>query len=159
MFVSRLADAAKVATVAGTLAIATVGAYEGLRLAAYRDVIGVWTVCYGETKGVRQGMRFTEGQCKLLFLDSLIEHEKGMRSCLNDPDSLSDKTYVAFLSLTYNIGVGAWCKSSVVRAANNLQLTAACRNILRFNKAGGRVIGGLVKRRSQEMKLCMEGLR
>jgi lysozyme len=155
---TRLRGAAGAVTAIGLLAVAVIGNWEGLRLYAYRDVIGVWTACYGETRGIHRGMRFTKEQCDVLFIDSLAEHEKGMRSCLNNPDSLPDKTYVAFLSLAYNIGTGAFCRSSVAREANNLHLVAACNNILKFNKAGGKVVKGLVKRRAMERKLCLEGV-
>jgi lysozyme len=145
-------------TALGLLAIAVVGNYEGLRLKAYKDVIGVWTACYGETKGIKPGMRFTKEQCDIIFIESLQRHEAVMRSCLNNPDGLPEKTYVAFLSLTYNIGGGGFCRSSVARAANGMRLKEACNNLLKFNKAGGRVIKGLVTRRNQERKLCLQGV-
>lgn len=154
---SRLAIAGA-ATAAGILAIAVVGEHEGLRLYAYRDVIGVWTACYGETKGIRPGMKFTKEQCDVMFLESLQRHERGMRACLNAPDSLPEKTYVSFVSFTYNVGIGGFCKSSVARMANALQLRAACDALLRWNKAGGRVIKGLVKRRDKERRLCLQGV-
>jgi lysozyme len=156
---TRLITATGAATAVGMLAILVVGDFEGLRLHSYRDVIGVWTACYGETKGIRPGMKFTKEKCDSMFLnDGLMRHERGMRGCLNDPDGLPEKTYVAFLSLTYNIGVGAFCKSSVARAANNLDLISACNALLKWNKAGGRVVKGLVTRRQKERKLCLEGL-
>lgn len=155
---TRLTGAAGAVTALGLLAIAFIGNYEGLRLYAYKDVIGVWTACYGETKGIHKGMRFTKEQCDVMFISGLARHEKGMRSCLNDPDGLPEKTYVSFLSLTYNIGVGGFCRSSVAREANNLHLVKACNNILKFNKAGGRVVSGLVTRRKAERKLCLDGV-
>jgi lysozyme len=91
---------------ATALAVALVGGFEGLRLYSYQDVVGVWTACYGETKGMRAGMRFTRAQCDSMLASSLAEHERGMRACLSNPDSLPDKVYVADLSLGYNIGTG-----------------------------------------------------
>jgi lysozyme len=151
--------AAVTITAAGLLAIATIGHFEGLRLVAYRDVIGVWTVCYGETKGIHGGLKFTKDQCDVMFIGSLTEHEAGMRKCLNNPDIIPEKSYVAFLSLAYNIGSGGFCKSSVAREINAGHLVKACQNLLRFNKAGGRVVGGLVTRRNVELKLCLQGVR
>jgi lysozyme len=78
-----------------------------------------------------------------------------MLRCLTRP--LPDPVHGAFLSLTYNIGVGAFCKSSVARAANENNLKLACANIKKFNMGGGRVIYGLTKRRADEFKLCMQG--
>lgn len=155
---SRLKRAGVGLTVAGTLAVATIGAYEGLRLASYRDVIGVWTVCYGETRGVKPGMRFTKAQCDTKLVDGLADFEAGMRRCLTNPDAIPDKPYVAFLSLAYNVGTGAFCKSTVARRANAGDLRGACDALLAFNKAGGRVVQGLVNRRQAERKLCLAGL-
>lgn len=154
---TRLTGAAGV-TALGILAVAVVGNYEGLRLYAYQDVIGVWTACYGETKGIHKGMKFTKDQCDIMFIEGLTRHEKIMRSCLNDPDGIPEKTYVAFLSLTYNIGGGGFCKSSVARDANNLNLKKACDDLLKYVKAGGRTLQGLVTRRRTERKLCLEGV-
>jgi len=155
---TRLTGAAGVVTAAGLLALAVVGNYEGLRLYAYKDVIGTWTYCYGETKGAKPGMKFTKEECDILFIGSLTRHEAGMRKCLRNPDALPDKTYISFLSLTYNAGVGNFCKSSMARLANAGNLRGACDALLRWNKAGGRVISGLVKRRNTERKLCLEGV-
>lgn len=145
-------------TAVGMLAIAVIGNYEGLRLYAYQDVVGVWTACYGETKGIHRGMRFTKDQCDVLFIESLTEHEKGMRACLTDPDAIPDKSYVAFLSLAYNIGSGGFCRSSVAHDLNTGNVRKACDDLLKFTKAGGHTVSGLVTRRKQERKLCLEGV-
>jgi lysozyme len=141
------------------LAIALIGGWEGLSLTSYRDVVGVWTVCYGETKGVRPGMRFTKEQCNAMFIESIAAHEMGMRRCLEDPDSIPEKSYVAFVSLTYNIGIGGFCKSSLPRMINEGNIRGACHGLLAFNRGGGRVIQGLVNRRAHEHRLCLEGLK
>ena len=107
---SRLIGAGGAITAIGALTIGVVGQWEGLRLHAYQDVVGVWTACYGETKGIRPGMKFTQGQCDTMFMGSLTEHEAGMRRCLAAPDALPEKTYVSFVSVTYNIGVGGRCR-------------------------------------------------
>jgi lysozyme len=144
-------------TVAGSLAVQTVGGFEGLRLAAYRDVVGVWTACYGETKNIRPGMKFSKATCDNLLVDSLITHEQGMRACLKDPDGLPIKVYVADLSLAYNVGVGAFCKSSIASYQNAGRIKDSCDRFPLFNKAGGKVVAGLVKRRAAERSLCLQG--
>lgn len=149
----------KTVSAVAALAIAVVGTWEGLRLYSYQDVIGVWTACYGETKGIRPGMRFTKEQCDAMFIESLAEHEAGMRRCLKDPDSIPEKSYVAFLSLTYNIGTGGFCNSSLPRLINTGNIRAACNALPLFNRAGGRVVQGLVNRRAYEQRLCLEGLK
>lgn len=156
---SRLRKAGIGVTAAGALAVTVVGAYEGLRLNSYRDVIGVWTICYGETRGVGSGMRFTKAQCDQKLVDGLEDFERGMRACLTAPDAIPDKPYVAFLSLSYNIGTGAFCRSTVARRANAGDLRGACDALLAFNRAGGTVVRGLDNRRKAERKLCLEGIR
>jgi lysozyme len=144
---------------ATVLAVALVGGFEGLRLNSYQDVVGVWTACYGETKGMHAGLRFSKAECDSMLASSLVEHERGMRACLDRPDSLPDKVYVADLSLAYNIGTGAFCRSSIVRLQNAGQIRASCDRFPLYNKAGGRTILGLVKRRGKERALCIEGSR
>jgi lysozyme len=155
---SRLRNAALGVTAAGALAVGFVGNWEGLRLVAYQDVVSVWTACYGETKGIKPGMKFTKQQCDVMFIESLEKHEAGMRRCLKNPDALSDKTYVSMVSATYNIGVGAFCGSSMARNINAGNIRAACDSLLAWNKAGGKVVKGLVNRRAKERELCLAGL-
>lgn len=154
----KKASAAVGVTTAGALAIAVVGQWEGLRLYAYKDVIGVWTACYGETKGIKPGMRFTQEQCDVMFLGSLTEHEAGMRQCLTNPDAIPEPTYVALVSFTYNVGVGAFCSSTLRRLANAGDLRGACEQLSRWTRAGGKVVRGLVNRRQAERELCLSGL-
>lgn len=162
---SRLRTIAKALTVVGGLSVAAIGGYEGLRLRSYQDVIGVWTYCYGETKNAKPGMKFTKAQCDDIFVERLEEFEREMRKCLVRPDSIPDKPYVAFLSLTYNIGwgkpggKGGFCNSSVAKKANAGDLRGACDALLLYNRAGGKVVKGLTIRRQSERKLCLEGLK
>lgn len=140
-------------------AVALIGGYEGLRLNSYQDVIGVWTACCGETRGIKPGMKFTKAECDAQFAKGLVEFEIGMRACLKQPDDIPIKPYVAFLSLSYNVGLGAFCKSSVARLANAGDIRGACNRIPAFNRAGGRVIKGLVSRRGDEQRYCLQGLQ
>lgn len=139
-------------------AVALVGAWEGLRTYAYRDIVGVPTVCFGETRGVKMGDRYTVEECKAMLGDGLAEFETGMRKCLRTPDAIPAKSYVAFLSLSYNIGTGAFCRSTLVRKLNAGDVRAACNELTKWNRAGGRVIKGLTRRRADEKRICLEGL-
>ena len=116
----------RLAGAVGAAAIALVGAWEGLRLTAYRDVVGIPTVCYGETLGVKIGGRHTKAECDSMLLASLKKHERGMRNCLTDPDAVPAKSYVAFVSLTYNIGIGAFCRSTARKRLNRGDVRGAC---------------------------------
>lgn len=148
----------KKAAAALALAIALVGGWEGVRTVAYRDVVGVPTVCFGETRGVRMGDRYTLEECQTMLGEALIEFEAGMRKCLKAPDAIPAKSYVAFLSLSYNIGTAAFCRSTVARRANAGDIRGACEAIILWNRAGGRVVRGLVNRRADERRICLEGL-
>ena len=156
---TRLRSAGLGLTFAGSLAVGLVGAYEGLRTKAYRDVVGIPTACFGETRGVRMGDEYSVEECRAMLGNALIEFEAAMRSCLRDPDKIPDKSYVSILSLTYNIGPRSFCSSTVARRANAGDLRGACEAILLWNKAGGRVVKGLVNRRSDERRLCLDGLK
>ena len=154
-FKSRLKKGAAITGVV----VALVGGFEGLRTVAYKDPVGIPTICFGETKNVRMGMTATVEECKAMLTESLVEHERGMAKCLRDPDSIPDKTYGAFLSFTYNVGVGAFCKSTLARMANAGNLRGACDQLLRWTRAGGIKLPGLVKRREAERELCLAGLK
>ena len=143
----------------GAAAVAIVGTWEGLRLTAYSDVVGVPTVCYGETYGVKLGDTRTKAECDAMLMRSLRRHEAGMRKCLKDPDAIPGKSYVAFVSLTYNIGVGAFCRSTARKRLNRGDVRGACDAAIWFKKAGGRTLKGLVNRRAAEQRLCLEGLK
>ena len=150
---SRLKKSAAVAAAA----VAIVGAFEGLRTLAYRDSVGVPTVCFGETRGVHMGDKYTVDQCKQMLGNRLVEFEAGMRACLRNPDALPDGPYIASLSLSYNIGTGAFCRSSVRRYLDAGQIKQACDAFRNFTKAGGYTLPGLVKRREAERALCLKG--
>lgn len=152
---SRLKKSAAVAA----LAVSLVGGFEGMRTKAYLDVVKVPTICFGETRGVKIGDVATAAQCKTMLADGLAEFETGMRKCLTSPDAIPDKPYVAFLSLSYNIGTGAFCRSTLVRKVNAGDVRGGCDELLKWDRAGGMRWKGLTRRRQEERALCLEGLR
>jgi lysozyme len=147
---SRLKQSAAVAAVCASF----VGAWEGLQTVAYRDVVGVWTVCYGETEGVRKGDRYSVDQCKAMLVRRLEDYAAPVENCIKRP--MPDTTFIAFTSLAYNIGTGGFCKSSVARLYNEGRTREACEAMMRFNRAGGVVWRGLTNRRTQERALCLK---
>lgn len=149
---SRLKRNAKLAAVL----VAAVGAFEGLRTVAYRDPIGIPTICFGETRGVEMGDTATVAECKAMLGSRLVEFEMGIRSCLRNPDAIPDGAYAASISLAYNIGVGAFCKSSIRRELDAGNIRQACDNFRRFVYAGGVKLPGLVKRREAERQMCLK---
>jgi lysozyme len=137
------------------LLIGIVGSFEGLRQTAYQDVVGVWTVCYGHTEGVKRGDKYSLAQCKGLLREDLAIYAKGIDNCVKKP--LPDKRWVALVSFAYNVGVKAACNSSVVRLINAGKTKEGCNALLKWNKAGGVTFPGLTKRRQKERELCLAG--
>jgi lysozyme len=148
---SRLKKKAAVATVA----VALIGGFEGLRQTAYRDVVGVPTICYGETEGVKMGDRYTVEQCKAMLVKSLEKYALAVDRCVTRP--MPDTTYIAFTSFTYNLGEAGFCKSSVARLYNAGRTREACDYMLNYNRAKQKVFPGLTRRREAERKLCLQG--
>lgn len=149
-------------TACGMLAVTIIGNHEGLRTRAYKDVVGVPTICFGETRNVRMGDVKSVAECQYMLGSRLEEFEKETLQnprCVTNPDAIPDKSYVVFLSLAYNIGSNAFCKSTAVRYINSGDISNACYAIERFNRAGGVVWKGLVRRRAEERELCLQGLR
>jgi lysozyme len=147
-------------TALGIFAASHIGKEEGRRNHAYRDIVGVVTICDGETRGgVKMGDYKTNAECDALTVKALAGFENDLRRCVKEHEKIPDKSYVALLMLQYNIGSGAFCKSTVVRRLNAGDVRGACDAIPMFNRAGGKVVKGLVNRRAREQKLCLEGLK
>ena len=140
--------------VAGVL-VALVAGFEGLRTTAYRDIVGVPTVCYGETQNVRMGDRYSAAECKAMLLRSLQTYAAGIERCVTVP--LPDERYVALVSWAYNVGVGAACGSTAVRLINAGRTREGCDALLLWNRADGKVAAGLTRRREAERALCLVG--
>lgn len=137
-------------------ACATIGGFEGVRQNAYSDVIGVPTICYGETQNVRLGQHATKPECDAELIKRLAEFDDGILRCLRTAPP--DGPHLAFLSLSYNLGVKGFCKSSVARDFNAGRTAAACDDLLKFDEAGGVTWPGLTRRRAKEQTICKEGL-
>lgn len=122
----------------------------------YNDAVGVPTIGYGTTAGVKPGQTITPERALIRLGQDVGVFESEMKRCLGDV-ALYQREWDAYVSLTYNIGYGAFCRSSIVRKLKQPQpdYAGACQSILLFNKAGGNVLPGLVKRRQAEYKLCM----
>jgi len=150
--------AAKGAAAGLALTIAFVSGWEGTRYVAYRDAVGIPTICEGIIKGVQMGDTATRAQCDVMLTRELATHENGLDKCLKPPSPIPVKTKIALVSWTYNVGVGGACRSTAVRRFNAGDYRGGCEAIKMWNKAGGRVLLGLVNRRAAEFHLCIEDL-
>lgn len=126
--------------------------HEGYVGKTYLDAVGVPTIGFGETKGVKPGQTTTPTRALVQLLKSSEEHAAGMEACITVP--LHQHEYDAYLSFTYNVGVGAFCRSTLNRKLNAGDYAGACAELLKWDKAGGRVLPGLTKRRQDEFKIC-----
>jgi GH24 family phage-related lysozyme (muramidase) len=143
------------------VAVPFIGRWEGLRLSAYLDIVGVPTVCYGETKGVLMGDTYTKAQCDAMFSREVLDYRNRLRPAFTSDtvaDRLTLERDVAYASLAYNVGVHGTGKSTAVRRLNQGDIAGACQALGWWNKAGGRVVRGLVNRRTEETELCMRGV-
>lgn len=149
----------KGAAAAAAIALAStfIAPWEGRELRAYRDIVGVPTICYGETRGIRIGDIATPAECDSMLARAVTEFEQAIRPCL--PPVLPDKTRAAFISAAYNIGSAAFCRSSMSKRALAGDMRSACDALLLWVKAGGKTVKGLINRRNAERALCLEGLK
>lgn len=138
------------------LATTMLTGFEGVRLKAYLDPVGIPTVCMGETRGVQIGDTYTLEQCKAMANSRVTEFAKGVDRALTVP--VSDKTFASFVSFSYNLGIGVF-QSKIAPLANSGKLMSACVKMGEFVYARGIKLPGLVKRRQEEVALCLDGLR
>lgn len=144
---------------AASLTMETVSLHEGEVLTTYYDPVGVATVCYGDTSPdmAIPGAAYSHEQCLESLLDQLIAHAGPIVETIPTVTESPHMT-AAFVSLGYNIGVGAFNKSTVVRRFKAKDYEGACNAIPMWNKAGGKVLKGLVNRREHERQLCLRGV-
>lgn len=137
------------------ICVACIAPAEGLRQVAYRDPVGIPTICFGETEGVKLGDRKTTDECKDMLAER-VERDfiPGVERCITRP--MPEKRKAAFVSFAYNVGVEGFCRSSVARKYNAGDVAGACDAMLLYVKARGITLPGLVKRREEERRLCLE---
>jgi lysozyme len=122
----------------------------------YYDIVNVLTVCDGITGAqVVAGRIYTATECADFRDQHLKEHGAGVLACTTVP--LSQNQYDAFTLFTYNVGVSAFCKSSLLKKLNAGDYVGACDALLRWDYAGGKRVAGLTNRRQWERKLCLKG--
>ena len=133
---------------------AFIAPWEGRELQPYRDVVGVLTVCFGQTQNV-ENRRYTPAECEASLRLDTAKHLMAVAACVHRP--LTQPQWVALGSWTYNVGVTNACRSTLVRKINEGQpATVWCRELLKWNRAGGKVVKGLTRRREAEYAECVK---
>lgn len=150
-------------TVAAFLAVAVpfVGGWEGMRNHAYLDIVNVPTICYGHTKGVQLGDYMTDAECEALFEAELIHYRDGLHEYFTPrtkAEFLTPERDTAYVSLAYNVGIRGAGRSTATRRLNAGWIAGGCEALTWWNRAGNRVVRGLVRRRGAEYDLCMQGI-
>lgn len=136
------------------LACGLVANYEGLVLSRYADPVGIPTICFGETdKDVIRFDTLNRQQCTAVLGASLAEHARAVAPCITR--EIKPYEAAAVLSWSYNVGAGAACKSTLVKKLNAGQ--EWCSELKKWDKAGGKVLAGLTKRRAAEYQMCTTG--
>lgn len=126
--------------------------FEGCRLTAYKDAVGVWTIGYGHVgPEVKAGMTITEAAATAIFRGDATRFAESVRHVLEQ--DVSDHQFSACVSLAYNVGIGAFRESTLLRLLNRGDYWGAANQFGVWNKAGGRVLKGLVLRRAAERDL------
>lgn len=139
------------ASAAVVTAAMVAGKWEGERRNAYVDPVGIPTICFGRTAGVRMGDKATEAECTAALIDDI-------KTALADVDrctpGMPPSSRAAFASFAYNVGGSKYCGSTLARKAKAGDLRGACAELSRWVLAGGKELPGLVKRRADERALC-----
>ena len=129
--------------------------HEGLRLNAYLDAVGIWTIGYGSTGGVREGDMINEAQAETLLRVDLQTAEKEVN---RHRLPLSQNQFDALVSFTFNVGAGAFRNSTLLkRIKENVNHPDIPNQFNRWIYGGGKVLNGLVKRRKQEAEIYTRG--
>lgn len=130
--------------------------FEGLRLEAYLDPVGVWTIGYGHTSmagppEVKKGMKLTSKEAEDLLLRDLKKYEDAVDRLVKV--DLNDNQHAALSSFTYNLGEGNLKKSTLLKKLNDGDYSGASAEFPKWNKAGGKILKGLTRRREAERAL------
>lgn len=150
---SRLAKIIGASAVAGLIAV--VAQWEGKDNDPYKDIVGVWTVCYGETRVPMR--RYSDAECKDMLADGLADFAGPVLK--RNPELRGyDPQIIAAVSLSYNIGTSAYNRSTVAKRFSEGRWKSACDAFLKWNRAGGRVVPGLQRRREAERRICLRDI-
>ena len=125
--------------------------FEGFEDTAYLCPANVWTIGYGRTRNVKEGDRITEAQAERDLLEELEEFKHQVLHSVKV--ELTQNELDALTSWTYNLGVGNLNSSTLLKKLNTGDKDSVPSEMLRWNKAAGKVLAGLTRRREAEAKL------
>jgi len=134
------------------VATPTIAHWEGFRGKPYKDIGGVWTVCYGETKNIDKSRVYTEAECDEMLADRVPDYYYAMDRHVKIDIPITMRA--SFTSFTYNVGEGAFKRSTLLKKVNRGDLNGACNELTKWSYVGKMWVRGLNNRRKAEYKLC-----
>lgn len=136
--------------------LALTPAFEGTELRTYRDIGGVLSYCTGATENAQWGKVYTQAECRAQLDRDLARHAEGMMACVKAP--MTDGQRIAFTDTAYNVGVAAFCGSSMARKTSAGDAVGGCNALMMWNKVGGKEVRGLTRRREAARAICLKGI-
>lgn len=125
--------------------------FEGMELEAYKCAAGVWTIGYGHIKDVKEGDVITKAEADEMLVHEIEEYENYVNTAVTVP--LSQCQFDAIVSWVFNLGNGNLRASTMLKVINSGDHAGVPAQIKRWNKAGGKVLEGLIRRREAEALL------
>ena len=125
--------------------------FEGCKLTAYLDSVGVPTIGYGHTKGVKIGLRCTQEEADAWLLEDLKDAETCVNGAVTVP--LTQNEFDALVSFVFNFGCTKFRGSTLLRKLLDSDYDGAALEFRRWDRAGGQVLAGLTRRRAAEERL------
>lgn len=136
------------------LTVSMIAYFEGMETRPYKDVVGVQTVCYGHTGAdIIPTKTYSESECLALLEKDLSKVRKGVDPLIKV--DIDDNTRAAIYSFAYNVGTGAFARSTMLKKLNAGDIAGACNELKRWTYAGGKEWKGLITRREIENAVCL----
>ncbi|MFJ5452963.1 lysozyme [Pectobacterium jejuense] len=132
--------------------------FEGCELSAYQDIVGVWTIGYGWTqpvdgKPIRRGMTIDAATADRLLKTGVVQYEQAVNQLVKV--AINQSQFDALVSFTYNLGSRSLSTSTLLKKLNAGDIAGAAAEFARWNRAGGKVLAGLTRRREAERALFL----
>ncbi len=153
---AKIPNKIKTAAAGGLIAltVSMISYFEGVEYKPYKDVVGVTTVCFGHTgTDIISTKIYSESECLALLEKDLSKVRKGVDPLIKV--DIDDNTRAAIYSFAYNVGTGAFARSTMLKKLNAGDIAGACNELKRWTYAGGKEWKGLITRRQIENAVCL----
>ncbi|MEI7252823.1 lysozyme [Pectobacterium versatile] len=132
--------------------------FEGCELSAYQDSVGVWTIGFGWTqavdgKPIRRGMKIDAATAERLLKTGVVQYERAVNQLVRV--SITQNQFDALVSFTYNLGSRSLSTSTLLKNLNGGDISGVAAEFMKWNRAGGKVLAGLTRRREAERALFL----